>query len=360
MTLSVRRHLCPEMEPQFAVCFDGRLRSELEASGAPVHQLGGARLRSPASVWRARRRLLGILERDEPHVVVCHSAWCQAVFGPAARRAGTPTVQWLHNRTRGRQLVERLARLVPPNLLLCVSRSTAETAASLYPRVRAEVCYAPLTTDPAQFQNADRLAVRAELATPSDDVVVIQVSRMEAWKGYREHLQALARIRDVQGWTCWFAGGAERREEVRYLDSIRELASRLGIAERIRFLGRRSDVPRLLTAADIFCQPNLDTEGFSIAFTEAFQARLPVITSAIGGALELVDDSCGVLLPPGDVQALAGALRALIGDAERRRALGTAGQARLMELCDPGRQLAEVARLLASVAALAQESRRRR
>ena len=57
---------------------------------------------------------------------------------------------------------------------------------------------------------------------------------------------------------------------------------------------QRDDVPRLLAAADIFCQPNLGPEPFGIGFVEALSAGLPVITTATGGALEIVDGDCGI------------------------------------------------------------------
>ena len=57
VTMARCRLLCPEIEPEFAVCFDGRLRDELTAAGAPVHMLGEVRVRHPLSILRARRRL---------------------------------------------------------------------------------------------------------------------------------------------------------------------------------------------------------------------------------------------------------------------------------------------------------------
>ncbi len=75
---------------------------------------------------------------------------------------------------------------------------------------------------------------------------------------------------------------------------------------------------RLLAAADIHCQPNTGPEPFGITFIEALYAGLPVVTTSIGGALEIVDGSCGMLVEPNDPAALAGALRRLIEDRELR------------------------------------------
>ena len=92
---------------------------------------------------------------------------------------------------------------------------------------------------------------------------------------------------------------------------LRTAANRAGIADRVRFLGQRADVPRLMAAADVFCQPNIGPEPFGIVFVEALYAGLPVVTSGFGGAAEIVDQTCGVLTTPGDPEAVAAALREL-------------------------------------------------
>ena len=126
---------------------------------------------------------------------------------------------------------------------------------------------------------------------------------------------------------------------------LRTAANRAGIADRVRFLGQRADVPRLMAAADVFCQPNIGPEPFGIVFVEALYAGLPVVTSGFGGATEIVDKTCGVLTTPGDAEALAAALRSLIQDPSRRQTLGAAGPGRARSLCDPARQLNAAAAL---------------
>jgi glycosyltransferase involved in cell wall biosynthesis len=123
-----------------------------------------------------------------------------------------------------------------------------------------------------------------------------------------------------------------------------------GIADRIRFVGERSDVSAVLRAADVFCQPNTHPEPFGISLVEALHAGLPVVTSGIGGASEIVDDTCGVLTPPGDALALSRALRQLVVDRDVRDRLGAAAPRRAGALCDASRQMRRVHDVLASVA----------
>jgi glycosyltransferase involved in cell wall biosynthesis len=198
---------------------------------------------------------------------------------------------------------------------------------------------------------ADRHDVRAELGTSADAVVIVQASRLEAWKGHVQLLGALARLRDLDAWEGWIVGGPQRPEEARYLAELRDQAERDGIGGRVRFVGQRQDVPRVLAAADIHCQPNLSPEPFGIAFVEALYAGLPVVTAAQGGAAEILDETCALLTRCGDCDALAQSLRRLIVDADLRSRLGQAGPARARLLCDPGVTLGRLCGVLESVTA---------
>ena len=80
-----------------------------------------------------------------------------------------------------------------------------------------------------------------------------------------------------------------------YERELRAAAERLGIAARIKFLGQRDDVPSLMRAADVQCQPNAGPEPFGLVFVEALAAGLPVVTTRMGGPLEIVNASCGML-----------------------------------------------------------------
>lgn len=348
-TLARRRDLCPEMEPAFGLCFQNRLASELYESGVSVHRLGQVRARSPMKVRRARRRLRELLRKRRFDVVVCHMPWAQAVFGPAVRKAGLPLVFWMHDAAKGRHWVELWARLTKPDVVLCNSVYTASSLPKLYPNRAHEVFHCPVARTATVMTHGERLALRAELNTSPDAIVILQASRLQPWKGHFAHLEGLARLRKIPGWAAWFAGGAQRPDEIRYLRELKDLAVHLEIADRVRFLGARSDVPRLMRAADIFCQPNADAEPFGIVFIEALAEGLPVVTFSMGGPKEILAGGYGVTLEPGNVDALAQALRELIADGERRARLAAAGPARAIELCGPERQIPRLHSILRGV-----------
>ena len=326
---------------QFALCFEGQLAEELREVGAVVHDLGPVRVSRPWTVWRGRRNLRGAIARATPDVVVCHSPWPLAVFGPAAQRAGKPLVFWLHQSLDGRGFDQRWARRCRPDLIVCNSTHTTGSTGVLFPGVPAEVVYCPFRFDPVKPTPELRREVRAACDTPAAARVILQASRMEWWKGQRLHLKALAELRHVPGWVCWIAGGVQRPVEAHYLAELKALVAELGIADQVRFLGHRRDVPGLLAAADIVCHPNEVAEHFGIAFVEALAAGKPVVATRMGGALEVIDESCGILTDPTPA-AVAAALAGLITDPSRCAELGTAGPPRAAMLCDPHRNLARL------------------
>jgi glycosyltransferase involved in cell wall biosynthesis len=338
VTMGRLRALCPSIEPEMALCFDGRLSAELQATGTPVHRLPEVRASRIQTVVRARRELTALLVRGRFDCVICHAAWSQALLGPAVKRAVAPLVFWAHDAVTGKHWTERLARRVRPDLVICNSRYTAASMGNLYPDVPTVVLACPVSPETARLTATERAAVRVSLDTPIDSTVIIQVSRMERWKGHTLVMDALAGLHALP-WVWWIVGGAQRPEELAYVDELRAAAGRLGVADRVRFPGERRDVRQLLAAADIYCQANLGPEPFGIAFIEALAAGLPVVTTAMGGALEIVDDSCGILVPPGDVMALAASLRRLVADPALRARLSSAGPARASQVSDPATQM---------------------
>ena len=338
-TLAQYRELCAEMHPEFALCFDGRIAAELRQAGTTVHILGRVRARDPVQIIRARRRLIQILRAGAFDAVICHMAWPLAMFGAAVRRIKLPLIFWMHDAVIRRNWLMLWAGLSSPDLVICNSRYTASTLGRLFNATPFVTLYYPVTRRAETLESAQREMLRSGLNTPSGAVVILQASRMEPWKGHWFLLDALAWLADVPQWICWIAGGPQRYEEIAYAEALHARAAALGLAQRIHFLGQRSDVAQLLAAADIYCQPNLGAEPFGIAFVEAMYAGLPVVTTAAGGPLEILDESSGLFVRPNDTLSLATMLGRLIADQDERCRLGANGTRRAAQLCEPARQL---------------------
>jgi glycosyltransferase involved in cell wall biosynthesis len=349
ITLAQQRSLCPQMQPHFALCFEGRLVNELRAAGVGVHMLGKVRSSRPWTVWLARRQLQQLLRQERFDAVICHACWPQAIFGSVVRTHHLPLVFWCHDTPKGDHWIERWAKQTPPDVAIANSDYTLAAVPNLYPGIGAGILYYPVLCPSIPNPDSVRKAVRAELNTSDDSVVIIQASRLERWKGQTLLLSALEQVRDLPNWVCWMAGGAQRPHEAQYLQELQAQAQELGIADRVQFLGQRADVPSLLVAADIHCQPNTGPEPFGIAFVEALYAGLPVVTTAMGGGLEIVDESCGKLVAPDDANALSQVLRSLITNPGERTALATGGLARADQLSNPARQMTRLHDLLSQL-----------
>ena len=320
-----------------ALCFRGRLFEELTRRGVHVDLIGDVRLSRPSTTRRARARVRALLADWSPDVVVVHLPWTQAVFGPTLKAAGVRVIQWIHGPVTG--VLGVWASRSLPDAMISNSAFTSTQLPAAYRDVPLAVIRYPVSSPP-EYSAAQLADTRASLGTAASDVVIVQASRFEPWKGHVPHLRALGQLAAVPGWVLWIVGGAQRPAEARYEQELRALASELGIAARIRFTGEQPDVSRFLAAADIYCQPNTGPEPFGLAYVEALAAGLPVIATSIGAAREIVSPETGLLVQPGNVDALADALRLLIVDQERRRTLGRAGVPRATELCDAARQIA--------------------
>ena len=352
LTLARERGQRASLVPSFCVFFEGRLSEELRRTGVKVQLIHSVRWSRPWTLLKARAEFEAMLQRDPPDVAICHSPWAESIVGAVLRKARIPLVYLQHGTHHRLGIVDVLARFAPPDLILVNSRYSAQSTSNLFPGIQMEVWNPPLPSGIQSVAGASRDDVRAALTTPKDIPVIVQVSRMEVWKGHARNLEALARL-SALSWELWFVGGAQRPEEERYEAELKALAQRLGIQARVRFLGQRQDVPSLLAAADLFCQPNVEPEPYGLVFLEALAAGLPVIASKFGGSSEIVDSTCGILVDK-DIASLKTALQTLLTDGALRRNLGAAGPARALALGSPERQLAKLELLLRSVASFSQ------
>ena len=157
---------------------------------------------------------------------------------------------------------------------------------------------------------------------------VLAVGRLSYYKGFDVLLRALAKTRDAQ---LVLIGSGD-------CDSmLRQLASDLGISNRVRFLGYVDDdvLAAAYASADIFCLPSIErSEAFGLVLLEAMRARLPTLATSIEGSgvgFVVVDNETGILVPPGDANALAVAIDRLASDPDLRRRFGDAGERRWRE-----------------------------
>jgi len=191
----------------------------------------------------------------------------------------------------------------------------------------------PGAIDTAEFAAAGadaarRAAVRAEwglddAAAAAPGCAVGVVGRLVGGKGHGCFLAAAARLADTPAVAKFLIVG-EGPERA----ALEAEAGRLGVADgRVLFTGFRDDVPAVLAALDILVLPSTDAEVLPLVVMEALAAGRPVVATSVGGVPEMIEDGVsGLLVPPGDADALAAALRRLTGDATLRARLAGAGR----------------------------------
>lgn len=181
--------------------------------------------------------------------------------------------------------------------------------------------------DPARFSAAEVAAARAALGVEGKTPLLLLTGRLTRWKGQAALLRALALLKE-EDWVAAFAGGAKTHA---YARELKALAAKLGIADRVRWLGMRDDVPLLNLAADLAFSCSTQAEAFGRVAIEAQAMGTPVIASRLGGSLETVRDrETGWLVPPGDAQALAKAIRGALSDRKHLDAMGAAARSWVM------------------------------
>lgn len=200
--------------------------------------------------------------------------------------------------------------------LLCITPQLVERyAACGWPRARLHYMPNFSTIEPAAP------APRAPLGTPEDAPLLLSLGRLHPAKALDTLLRALALEPRAH---LWLAGEGPSRGE------LEALAGELGLSERVRFLGWRSDKSALLEACDICVFPSR-SEAFGTVIPEAWAHRRPLIAAAADGPRGFVDPGrTGLLVPIDDVEALAGAITRVIDEPALAESLAEAGHARYL------------------------------
>ncbi len=176
-----------------------------------------------------------------------------------------------------------------------------------------------------QASKVDRNAVRATWSIPMDATVALFCAKLQRWKGPLDLLEAFARANVPNSYLVYAGDGPERR-------NLESKATELGLADRVRFLGfvNQSQLPASYSAADLFVLPSL-FEPFGLVVNEAMLCGLPVaVSDRVGAKFDLVlPDENGYVFPAGDVDALAGILRKILPDPEKRARMGAAARRRM-------------------------------
>ena len=271
-------------------------------------------------------RLAATLRDVQADVVHSHEFLLAIAGTAAARRVRRPHIITMHGNqemTRGwRRRVALRWAFRRSRATVAVSEDTRrhlETTLGLRPGV------VQVIPNGIPIPDGRPAHVRAELGLEADELLVLAVGSLVPRKGHAVLIEALSRVRLTQPdlkWRLAIAGVGVERERLEAL--VRER----GLDGRVHLLGPRGDVADLQSAAHIFVMPSL-WEGLPLAVLEAMFAGNAIIASSASGIPEVIDHGReGLLLAPGDADALAAELIALMRDPARREEMGRAARER--------------------------------
>jgi len=250
---------------------------------------------------------------------------------PAARLAGIPCITFamgdaVLGRARERWGARRFDHII--------SISEFMHQAVLSFGVRPDrVTLAPLGVDPAALHRSvttARSALRQSLGISETAVLVVMVGNIREWKGQRVLIEALGLLPSaVREAVHVLLVGHASEEDRAYEESLKDRITSLGLADRVRLTGPRSDVPTILSASDVAVHASTMAEPFGLVVPEAMAFGLPVIASKFGGPGEVLDASCGLLFDPAKPGELAAHLERLVTDTALRTRLGEGARRRV-------------------------------
>jgi glycosyltransferase involved in cell wall biosynthesis len=304
---------------------EGPLQEAMRKLETPTFALGATRRwQYGQAIWRLAR----LLRHEGVSILHAHCFDPTFVGLLAARIARVPYVFTRHHTNHNSRLGKRWHTRIDAwcgrhaDKVIAVSEGTKRIMmdAEGVPGLRIETIYYGIDPLPEPcLESVQRL--RRDLAL-GDRAVCLVLARLHEEKGHYVLFDSLARLESKDGAPLTLlVGDGPHREQMqaevrrRRLDSV------------VRFLGYRSDIPQLIGLSSVVVLPSL-AESFPFALLEAMSLGKPLVASTVGGMPELVGDA-GVLVPPGDPESLAEAIRQVLGNARLAHSLGEIGRRRL-------------------------------
>ena len=312
----------------------GPFVDELGALGIPLHEYRVATFRSVRALTE-QARLARQIARDRIDIVHAYNFYGNVFALPPTRLMAPVVIASIRDRspylTALQKRVQRYACQFADRILV--------NADAVKDWLINEEGYDPTNivvirngVEMSRFDGApagDR--VRREFGLPEDSRLVIVVSRLARLKGIEYFLHAAAALKARYADVRFLIVGETSPPDPAYLRDLEQLAETVGVADRVTFTGRRSDVPAILSAADVAVMPSLN-EALSNVLLESMAAAAAVVATRVGGTPEaLSDGETGLLVPPGDIGAIVDAVSRLLDSRELACRLSCAARKRITD-----------------------------
>lgn len=290
----------------------GPMVAELARVGAVHHTLPLA-TKWPLGIWSNIGRLQRLAEAEAVSLIHARSrapAWSARA---AARRLRLPFVTTFHGTYNAGNALKRRYNSVMQagDRVIAISRFIADHMIAEHGTDPARIRVIPRGVnlawfDPARVSQQRMVQLAQQWRLPDGPPIAMLPGRLTRWKGQRVFIDALTRLKHLE-WFAVIVGGDQGRGS--YRAELEAMVEARGLMDRVRLVGECRDMPAAFKLADVVVSASTDPEAFGRVAAEAQAMGKPVVASDHGGSREiLLPETTGLLVPPGDSAALAGAL----------------------------------------------------
>lgn len=271
-------------------------------------------------------RVFNIIAKEKIDLVYANAPRTYVWGTIAAWLARKPIIWHLHSIISGWELsvTTKIIRVFKVNKIIAISKAVAQPY--LHQGISVNIIYNGVACELYKFNAVDPGLIKRELGITDGAKIVAYIGQLAKWKGVADFIKAAKSVLMKQANTIYLVigdvvyGGQREQDFKKYLI---DLTARLGIDQKVYFLGSRKDVPRLLSAIDILIVPSIEPEPLSLALLEGMASGKAVVAAAHGGPVEIINNGLnGKLYPPKDINALAACLEELLNNDDLRRKIG--------------------------------------
>jgi glycosyltransferase involved in cell wall biosynthesis len=331
------------------MCPAGPLADALRGVGVDVREYRGTEgslrfdLRTVGAVWDIIRSAWSVgrlVRREDVSIIHANSIRAGLIAILATVRGGPPVVVHIHDVLPENRISSLIKRVI-------LARSAAVISVSKYSETKFRRTGASLPTavlynpiDVSRFDSGlvSKQEAREQLGLPSAVPLLGVVAQITPWKGQRTAVEALAELearwpdaRLLLVGEPKFVSKSTRFDNLTYQYYLRDLVHRLGLEDRVEFLGEREDVPMILRSLDVLLEPSWE-EPLGRSAMEAMAMELPTVVTAVGGTRELVRDRVdGLVVPPRQPKEWADAIDHLLSEPATATRMGKSARSRVID-----------------------------
>jgi len=268
-----------------------------------VIKLGGGRQRNIYKSSLAIYRAIKYIKKNNIKLVIASGMHSWLYAGIISKLAHVKSILYLRNEINTNILkntVDFLGTIIKPSCYIANSNYTAKTVGN---EIKSEVkiIYPPVDNNVIESisESGARNFINNEFSIPLDHTIFLIAGRIQKWKGQHIAIKAFKKIRNISKSTLLIVGDTTFDKDREYYNRIKTIAKN---HTNIKFVGFRSDIHRIIKGSDIILHTSITAEALGLIIIEGMMAGKPVIASALGGPLEIIEDgNTGYLIIPGSV-----------------------------------------------------------